>query len=409
MTGAMAASRAKVICTLACGPQTELQELAREPLEDFAARHGYDVVVEHALRAPERPASWSKVPLLRELLTEYETAVWVDADAIFVDTSLDIADAVDDDRFLGLVQHRYGGQDAINCGVLVLRSCPESLAFLDRVWSMTEFVDHAWWEQAAIMKLLGYRIDERPFAFSRLAAPTELFARVQVLSHEWNSISVDPAPRPRIKHYAGLPHERRRAGMRADLEEYRRRREAEVTPADFALSLVLPTAALGVATWDVVERIAALPDELSFEVVFIDDGSGRFDELLHGVDGDVSLIRGDRSLAASLDDAVEVARGATLLVLGTAAPLDLPWVEEIAALAARPDVPSAIRVTVTGAGGVLSAWAILRSELVALGGCRAFAPGAGDLAQICTALAQRGRTPLVVAYDAEAVASYAVG
>ncbi len=182
-----------------------------------------------------------------------------------------------------------------------------------------------------------------------------------------------------------------------------------MTPADFALSLVLPTAALGVATWDVVERIAALPDELSFEVIFIDDGSGRFDELLHGVDGDVSLIRGDRCLATSLDDAVEVARGATLLVLGTAAPLDLPWVEEIVALAARPDVPSAIRVTVTGAGGVLSAWAILRSELVALGGCRAFAPGAGDLSQVCTALAQRGRTPLVVAYDAEPVASYAKG
>ena len=130
----------------------------------------------------------------------------MDADAIFVDTSLDIADAVEDDRFLGLVEHVWR-TDAINCGVLVLRSCPEALAFLDRVWSMTEFVDHPWWEQAAIMQLLGYRIDEPPFAFSRLAAPTELFARVQVLAHEWNSISADPAPRPRIKHYAGLPHD----------------------------------------------------------------------------------------------------------------------------------------------------------------------------------------------------------
>ena len=55
MTVAMASSRPSHLHAR-LWPQPELDESAREPLEDFAARHGYDVVVDtRSVRRSGRP------------------------------------------------------------------------------------------------------------------------------------------------------------------------------------------------------------------------------------------------------------------------------------------------------------------------------------------------------------------
>lgn len=202
----------KVLCSLAVGPQERLLRLARPSFERYAARHGYELDLRRQLLAPERPPPWSKVPLLRRGLEGHDLVVWVDADAVIVDPARDIAEDVPDDRFLGLVEHRYDGVAVPNTGVLVLRRGDLATEFLDAVWACEDLVDHRWWENAAVMRLLGYRLDP-----PGPNEPTRYRDATAFLPKEWNSIPLDRAARPRISHYPGYSLKARYALMLRDV------------------------------------------------------------------------------------------------------------------------------------------------------------------------------------------------
>jgi hypothetical protein len=393
------ASPRKVLCTLAHGPQTALLDLAREPLEDFAARHGYDLHLQMEAEDPSRPLSWSKVPLLKRLLRDYDVAVWVDADAIFLDTSRDIADELEDDRFLYLAMHRYGGQDAANCGILMLRSCDEAHALLDDAWAMTEFVDHPWWEQAAILTLLGFEIGSAPWATAHIVRPTARFAGTKLLHREWNSISVDPAPRPRIKHYAGLSHEARLAGMAADLEVFRRRAAARAVPSRFPATIVLPLPEQSERAWASVLALSNLADEPAHEVVIVHDGSGRHADLLAAVSGDVKLVESPAgTFEAAVAAGTAAAEGEVVAIVGDTPSPGPDWLSSLVDGAGSRDCAVAVRVVRVGQGARPVAAAFRRDELAALDLPSAATFEAG-LGRLCAAAGEQLAQPGVVGVD----------
>lgn len=393
------ASPRKVLCTIAHGPQAALLDLAREPLEDFAARHGYDLHLQAEAEDPGRPLSWSKVPLLRRLLTDYDVAVWVDADAIFLDTSRDIADELEDDRFLYLAMHRYGGQDAANCGILMLRSCDEAVALLDDAWAMTEFVDHPWWEQAAILTLLGFEIGSVPWATAHIVRPTARFAGTKLLHREWNSISVDPAPRPRIKHYAGMRHEARLAGMAADLETFRRRAAARAVPSRLPATIVLPLPEQSERAWSSVLALSNLGDEPGHEVVIVHDGSGRHADLLAAVSGDVKLVESPAgTFAAAVAAGTAAAEGEVVAVVGETPAPGPDWLESLVDGANSRDCAVAIRAIRAAQGIRPVAAGFRRDELAALD-LPAGGPFEVGLAQLCATAGEQLAQPAVVGLD----------
>ena len=191
----------KVLCTMAIGRHRELLEITQPAFDGYADRHGYDVIVLDRTLAPTRAPSWSKVPLLHDLVQRYDLALWVDCDAAIVDDSVDIADVLEPRAFLNLVEHRLPSGRVPNCGVIAMRGGARSRAFLDRVWRKTEYADHEWWENAAVLSLLGYRL-QRPV---RPVRPSPWRLGAGFLDRSWNSIPDDPAPRPRIAHFPGLP------------------------------------------------------------------------------------------------------------------------------------------------------------------------------------------------------------
>jgi len=187
-----------VLCSLGAGPQRRLLALARPTFRAYADRHGYALDLRTEVLDGSRPAPWSKVVLLRRLLADHDEALWIDADALVVDPSRDLADEVPPDRFLALVQHRYGEALKPNTGVMLIRAGETADAFLDELWNATDLVEHRWWENAAVLRLLGYGLDP-----PRLEHPTPFFERTHFLGTEWNSIHDDPADAPRIRHYPG--------------------------------------------------------------------------------------------------------------------------------------------------------------------------------------------------------------
>jgi galactosyl transferase GMA12/MNN10 family len=214
----------KALCSIGSGPHEALLEISRPTFEAYAERHGYELITSSEVVAG-RPPAWAKVPMVREALASYDVVVWIDADAVIVDGRDDIADALEPDRFLGLVRH--GERQAPNTGVMVWRADVRARDLLDRTWTATRFVDHPWWENAALLDALGYDLPgaleggwrgrlhrRRPL---RLARPSPLLKGVQFLPLEWNSVYLDRAETPRIVHCVGVPAAQRARDMRAAL------------------------------------------------------------------------------------------------------------------------------------------------------------------------------------------------
>jgi hypothetical protein len=190
-----------VLCTAAYGGHVELFDVTGPALERYANAHGYELVVLHERLSRGRPPAWDKVVLLHQLVGESDLVVWIDCDALVLDGAPDIADVLEPDRFLHLVEHRSEYGRIPNTGVVALRGGERSTRFLERVWSQRRFVHDRWWENAAVNHLLGYR----HVRGVRPLVPSRWRGGVGFLDQAWNSIPDDPSPRPHIVHFPGVP------------------------------------------------------------------------------------------------------------------------------------------------------------------------------------------------------------
>jgi hypothetical protein len=194
----------RAIVTFATGQHERLLDIARPSFEAFADRHGYDLL--EADIPSTRPPSWRKVAALRAALQDgYEEALWLDADTVIVDASEDMD--VPSWAWQALVRHHTGDGDVPNCGVWLART--PMLPVLEQLWGMTEWLHDGFWEQAAMLELLGF--SRRP---ARLADPTDLYEHTFWLDHGWNYHLWDtPGPQHvRIGH--ATMHPDRKAVMR---------------------------------------------------------------------------------------------------------------------------------------------------------------------------------------------------
>ncbi len=212
-----------MICSLATGTHRQLMAVASPTFAAYAERWRWDVVLSSENLVGDRPASWNKVRLVTELLDEYETVLWIDSDALFVCLARDILSEVTGGRDVFLVQHPQpapGAPIVPNVGVLLLHRSAYTRDFLHRLWSMTEYVEHNWWDNAALLRLLGHSL-EPPWP---LVEETPDRAHIGFLDLAWNSVpGLCEAAQPMIMHHARADNrsfESRLAGMTADLERF---------------------------------------------------------------------------------------------------------------------------------------------------------------------------------------------
>jgi len=185
----------RAICSLATGDYRSLLSRSALSFERYAERWEWDLVLSTEDLADGRPPPWGKIPLLRSLLDEHDWVLWLDADVVIVDLHADITDEIQDGKDLYLVEHPWLGQYKANSGVVLLRSCDWSRAFLDQVWALDQYTEHPWWENAAVLDLLGYGLEP-----ARLVEPTPWLARTKFIDRRWNSIELDRSERPAFVH-----------------------------------------------------------------------------------------------------------------------------------------------------------------------------------------------------------------
>ena len=194
--------------------------LSSPTLVSYARRWRWDVVLSSENLAPERPAAWAKVVLIQQLLRDFEYVWWIDADALIVRSDGDVLDETEPDKDIYLVEHPQASPDRSvvpNSGVVLFRRGEYTVDFLRRLWNKEEYVDHNWWENAALLDLLGHSL-EAPWP---LTSDTPDRAHVKFLDVAWNSVPGQcDAPSPFIRHHARADNrtfETRLAGMSSDL------------------------------------------------------------------------------------------------------------------------------------------------------------------------------------------------
>ena len=192
----------KAVATIGTGAMQPVLNESLHTFRRFGERHGYDVVVGGEEAITDRAPAWCKVLLLQRLLDSYDYVLWIDADAIVLDESVDPASLLGEHHYQALVRYRWNDEEVACTGVWLLRRGQKAVAFLDAVWNGgAGYLQLHPWEQAAAMRLLGYSVDP-----DRFIAPTEWSEGTLWLDNEWDSIPAFTEQRRlvtcKIRHYA---------------------------------------------------------------------------------------------------------------------------------------------------------------------------------------------------------------
>ncbi len=148
-------------------------------IESYAFKHGALFACSNLHGS--RPPSWHKIEILQQALLQVDMVAWIDTDVIIQQPDRNIFDELSNDAWQGIVEHSTEAGQIPNCGVWVLKK--EMLPILNEIWNSGLYIDHPWWEQAAILEKMGYHVDNLTSVHQ---IRTELFNRTSWLGPEWN-------------------------------------------------------------------------------------------------------------------------------------------------------------------------------------------------------------------------------
>ncbi len=122
------------------GPMVEANHRA------YAEKHGYKYHCLHS-NPTDRPPAWGKIPILLSQMDSADWLFWIDADAIFTNFNKRL------EEFIVADKDFIAGKnfDGLNSGLFLLSTSQWSRQWLVRIYGLTQFINHQWWEQAAMM------------------------------------------------------------------------------------------------------------------------------------------------------------------------------------------------------------------------------------------------------------------
>lgn len=135
---------------------------------------------------------WDRVLLIREALEKRDFVIWMDVDALIVDTSVSLLEAASEFEHVGMIKHyTEGWRDKdwhFNAGIAFFKSTPQTKEFLDHVWECGP-IEHPRWKVQATMLLIN-----------------DVMKIISPINPKWNStVGASEVPNPVIKSWHGRP------------------------------------------------------------------------------------------------------------------------------------------------------------------------------------------------------------
>ncbi len=199
----------RAIITYAEGAHEELLDIALPTYKNFAQRHGYDLIC--GKKMCQLPPAWNKVPLLLDALTHYDEVTWFDCDLVVVNPTQDFPPLT---SLHSMVRHFEGYSEVPNSGVWrLLRRFADlrTSDLLEQMLTLEVFTGHGWWEQAALLTLMGYTVPPEGSDFAktkcRNVQQTLWYKACQFMRLKYNSHPNYRADNPVIVHcsYQSMP------------------------------------------------------------------------------------------------------------------------------------------------------------------------------------------------------------
>lgn len=191
----------KALLTFGTGPHAEYLGIARVSFKAYAKRHGYDYFEAQNI-GTARPAPWYKVKGLIGLLRSgYDDVIFIGADLVIVDGREDVLDQVQADAWQAMVAHHTADGIVPNTDMWIVRQ--PMIGYLEEVWQQQQYLYHGWWEQAALLHLMGYQLAQP----CQQVRATVLADHTQFIDAAWNVHLWDrPIPQhPRFQHATMWP------------------------------------------------------------------------------------------------------------------------------------------------------------------------------------------------------------
>lgn len=200
----------KALLSVSVGLESEeLSMYSRPTFTAFARRYGYKIFILHE-PLDQRPASWSKLPLMMSFVGGWDTIVCIDIDAMIVRFERDWFQEVLDSTAGSVAFAVESKNEAPNCGLWVVRGKRDAtLKYLETVDKMDAYYRHGCVEQEAVHHLLGYRP----------GTPSVVCARETILLSPRYNDTYGITDDPIVKHWAGQRHRARVEGMSTELAE----------------------------------------------------------------------------------------------------------------------------------------------------------------------------------------------
>jgi SAM-dependent methyltransferase len=133
-----------------------LGERTSKVIRAYAKRHGYQAIVATNPIDASRPATWSKLLLIEQYLTENPACawlMWIDANAVITNPKQRLEDLIDDGVDFLACDDQPRSQ--VNTGVFLIRNCPSALEMLRRAYAKVTYIHHPWREAPAVVEALA--------------------------------------------------------------------------------------------------------------------------------------------------------------------------------------------------------------------------------------------------------------
>jgi hypothetical protein len=148
-------------------------------------------------------------------------------------------DLIRDGKDLYLVKHTIAGNEVPNMGVFLIRNSQWSRQLLRQMWDQDRYIHHKWWENGALLELLGYHhlIDPQ----REPALNPRLLTRIEWIDPAWNCVpDVADSVERLIVHYAGHSNLQRLLGLGFEVRRALALAEGTLTPPEIHFTLASP-------------------------------------------------------------------------------------------------------------------------------------------------------------------------